>query len=340
MDQDLSPETVLKSLQQGSLAPVYLFYGPDEFYRELVISRIREKLLPETVREFNSHLFYCDDNPDKEVGGIIDAARSVPFMAERRLVLVRRLEKLSADKLEVLASYARAPVKSTCLICLNAKPDFRMGFYKSIRAMGGSVHFRELKEREVVPWIRNRAKELGIIIGEDACEYLYQYVGNRLIDLYSELEKISLRHGSSAVGIEDIRNLALNSRIYNVFELMDAFSARDRGTALPILERYIEEEGGNRSWDLRLLGMLNRQVKLIFRVNELMRNGMSDQEIARLTGLRPFQIQKLSRQASKWTTGDLKRALVQLYAADGLLKSGSPSNLVMDYLLVTLCGRS
>ncbi len=336
MEQDLSPDALLRSLKGGSVSPVYLFYGPDEFYLEFVITKIKEKLIPETLRELNSRSFYCDDDPGRVVYDAIDNARSVPFLADRRLVLLRRLEKVSSENLELLASYAKAPVESSCLICISARSDFRIGFYKTMRSLGGAVYFRELRERELIPWIRDRADELGIKMGDEVCEYLYQLVGGRLIDLNSELEKLSLRYGSSIVGVKEIKEIALHSRIFSVFELMDAFSMRDHKKAIPVLERYIEEEGGNRAWDLKLLGMFNRQVNLLLRTGELMRRGLAGQELAARIGLRPFQAQKLVQQAAKWQLSDLKRALEVLYDVDGLLKKGGDPPLVMKYILAAL----
>jgi DNA polymerase-3 subunit delta len=205
-----------------------------------------------------------------------------------------------------------------------------------MRSLGAAVFFRELRERELIPWIRDRAGELGIRMGEEACEYLYQLVGVRLIDLHSELEKLSLRYGSSSVGVEEIKELALHSRTFSVFELMDAFSVRDRKKAIPVLERYIEEEGGNRAWDLKLLGMFNRQVNLLLRSKEFMRKGLSGQVLASSLGLRPFQAQKLLQQSAKWQVSDLTRALEVLYDADGLLKTGGDPPLVMKYILAAL----
>ncbi|NCO60534.1 MAG: DNA polymerase III subunit delta [Deltaproteobacteria bacterium CG_4_8_14_3_um_filter_51_11] len=336
MEQDLSPDVLMRRLKTGSVSPIYLFYGPDEFQLEFAIARIKEMLIPETMRELNSRSFYCDDDPGKVVFDALDSARSFPFLADRRLILLRRLEKLSAENLELLASYAKNPAESTCLICISARADFRIGFYKTMRSLGAVVSFRELRERELIPWIKERAGELGLRMGEEACEYLCQLVGVRLIDLHSELEKLSLRYGSSAIGVEEIKELALNSRIFSVFELMDAFSMRDRKKAIPVLERYIEEESGSRAWDLKLLGMFNRQVNLLLKSRALMRKGMTAQELASRMGLRPFQAQKLLQQSAKWQIPELIRALKLLYDADGLLKTGGDPPLVMKYILAAL----
>lgn len=340
MERDLSPEALLALLEKGSMGPIYVFHGPDEFTMETVLARVKDRLVPDSARDFNCRTFYCDDEPDKVAFQIVENALCVPFLSDRRLLIVRRLERLSSGQLEILASYAKAPNAASCLICISAKPDFRIGFYKKVRSMDGCVLFPELKERQLLPWIRKRAGEMGIIIEEEACRFIIQYVGTRLSDIYSELEKLFLRHGPSRVGEDEIRELALQSRIFTVFELMDAFSERDCTKALSILERYVQEEGGTKGWDLRLMGMFTRQVTLLLRIKELLHSGLNASQAAGRLKLLPFQAQKLEAQAVRWSFQDLRNAVGLLYKADGMLKQSMPSPLVMDYVVVSLCRRN
>ncbi|MCD4761037.1 DNA polymerase III subunit delta, partial [bacterium] len=142
MPGDLSPEHVLNQLKKGELSPVYLFYGPGEFRLEQVLNRIRESFIPEGARDFNLKLFYGD----RKTGtvDIIDEARSLPFMSQNRLIIVRRTEEFQAGALEGFIPYLDDPLETTCLIFVSSKPDFRKKFYKKIKAMGCSVNFKQL----------------------------------------------------------------------------------------------------------------------------------------------------------------------------------------------------
>jgi DNA polymerase-3 subunit delta len=340
MERDLSPEALLALVEKGSMGPVYIFHGPDEFTMELVLAKVKEGLVPEAARDFNCRTFYCDDEPDRVVCHVMESARSVPFLSERRLLILRRLERLSSEQLDVLASYAKAPSDTSCLICISGRPDFRVGFYRTVRSMEGCVHFPELREKQLLSWIRKRAAEMGLTIEEEACRFFLQYVGNRLSDIYSELEKLFLRHGPSKVGEDEIRELALQNRIFTVFELMDAFSERDCAKALSILERYVEEEGGTKGWDLRLMGMFIRQITLLIRIKELLRSGLNVSQAAGRLKILPFLAPKLADQSERWSFEDLRCAVEQLYEADGMLKQSTPSPLVMDYVVLSLCRRN
>jgi DNA polymerase-3 subunit delta len=333
MPRDLAPEDVLGQLEKERLFPFYLFYGEGEFRLEKVLSNIREAIVPEESRAFNFQVFYGDQaNP----ADILDSARSFPFISHYRLIFVRRTEDLKTSAMESFLPYLESPVQTTCLIFVASRADFRKRFFKRMREMGRSVNFRKLYDNEVVPWIKRMAKDLGLDMEGKACAYLQQMVGNRLRDLYTELEKLYLRHGAEKIGVEEVKALAIHSRIYTVFELMDAISWKKKEAALSTLRRFLQEEG--REAPRRLVGMLNRQVRLLWQTRERVQGGGKGADVARKLGLQAFQVRSLVPQSKKWSEEELERAVYLLYEADGLLKSGSDGSLVLENLILSVCG--
>jgi len=332
MPGDLTPEYVLNQLEKGKLSPFYLFYGSNEFLLERVLSRIRETFVPETSRDFNLRIFYGDKT---EPADIIDTARSLPFMSDSRLIIVRRTESLSPAALESYIPYLDRPVESTCLIFISSKTDFKRKFYRKIRELGKAVNFKKLNDRQVIPWIKKTAKELDLNIEDQACAYLQQLVGNRLMDLHAELEKLSLSYGKKIVGMEEVRAVAIFSRIYTVFELMDEVSFKRCGESISVLNRFLEEEGNDGF--LKVLGMLNRQIRLLWQAKTVSDKGGRTADVSRKIKLPPFLVSRIVQQSTHWKTEDFERAFHLLYKADGLLKSGANGRMVLENLVVSLC---
>ncbi len=332
MPADLSPEHVLDLLKRGQLGKVYLFYGPGDFRIERTLGLIRETFIPEAARDFNLQIFYGDKNT--KPADITDAARSIPFMASNRLIIVRRTENISASALEGFIPYIDKPAESTCLIFVSSKTDFKKKFYKRIRSTGGAVSFKQLYDRQVLPWIKRMAKDLGLTITEEACVYLQGIVGNRLRDLSSELEKLYLRHGKNTVGVEEIKGLAIYSRIYTIFELMDQISLRRRAESMSILSRYIEEEGRDAAFSI--IGMLNRQIRLIIQAKSITEQGGRAPDVTKRLRVPPFLANKILQQSKHWSIKNLENALYLLYQADGHLKSGSQAQLILENLVLSL----
>lgn len=335
MAGDLAPETVLQHLREGRMRPYYLFYGPGEFLLERVLADVREDLIAEDARELNRQIFYADEEK-VDPGAVIEAAQSLPFLSVKRLIIVRRTEAFSAEALKLFIPYLENPAESTCLIFVSAKTNFSWKFYAVIRKLGGAVNFPRFNQQQVIPWIKRMAKEIGLRIDTQACAYLPQIAGNRLRDIYSELEKLLLRYGDGPVGVEQVKETAVFSRSYTVFELMDAVSFRRRPEAVSVLRRYLQEEG--RDSALGVLGMLNRQIRLLWQTKTVAAAGGNAAEVARKVKLPVGICRKMIKQSGAWTVPQLEKAVQLLYEADGLIKSSSPGPLVLENLILRLCG--
>lgn len=335
MARDLQPEEILSNLKQGCLEPFYLFYGPDEFRMERLLDRVRADFIPEGARDFNLEVLYADKkiNPEE----IIGRAQSFPFMTSHRLIIVRRTEAMTAGQLTKLIPYLEAPTETTCLIFTAAKTNFTVKFYKFFRQYGRAVIFDELKGRQLDAWIRLTAKELGLEIDKGGSDLLQEIVGTRLRDLYGELEKLHIRHGKAMVGAGEVKELAVQSRSYTIFEIINNVSDRKTSEALVVLHRYLEEEG-ERNASLGIVGMLNREMRLLWESKRLAKNGVRPGDAARELSVPPFAAKRLFERARKWDEEDLEKAFFLLYETDGRLKSGMRPNTLLEALVVELCG--
>jgi DNA polymerase-3 subunit delta len=258
-------------------------------------------------------------------------------MSSHRLVIVRKTENFTKEQLESFLPYLENPSEMTCLIFISGKTDFKKKFYKTIRDSGCAVNFLPLKEREVVPWIRRAARDMGLRLNGQACDYLQHLVGNRARDLYTELEKLLLLCGDKEVGPEQVKDLAIHSRIYTVFQLMDEISCRRCSGSLNILNRFLEEED-QRGGPLRVMGMLNRQMRLLWQTKTIQAKGGKNQDICKKLGVNPYSAGTLAKQSKNWSEEELEEALNHLHEADGLIKSGSPPALILESIILAVCG--
>jgi DNA polymerase III subunit delta len=331
MPDDRPPEEVLKALEKRRLAPVYLFCGPGEFRMEKVLDQIKASLIPEGVKDFNLEIVYGGEaKPDE----ILQHARSFPLMADHRLIIVRRTEAFSPEDLGKFLSYFEKPAASACLIFVSSKTDFNKPFYKSLRSRGWSVRFEELKTQQVVPWITKTASAMGFTIEPRAAAHLSDIIGNRAGELYSELEKLSLRFGKE-VSLEQVQESVKHSRVYTVFELMERISSRNKRASLVVLNRFLEEED-KRDAPLRVIGMLNRQMRLLWQTKLLAEKGAEAADVMKMLGTPRFSAMELLKNAKRWKADELERGFELLYEADGRIKSGLRPKPVLENLILSL----
>jgi DNA polymerase-3 subunit delta len=122
--------------------------------------------------------------------------------------------------------------------------------------------------------------------------------------------------------------------MYTIFELMDEISQRRKARSLSILNRYLEEEGKDAAFGI--IGMLTRQIRIIFQAKELISEHVSRKDMAKKLGVPGFVVGKILDQARRWQEKDLEKALMLLYQADGRLKSGSQAPLVLENFLLSI----
>jgi DNA polymerase III subunit delta len=334
MPDDRLPEEVLKALEKKRPGAVYLFHGPGEFQMEKVLDQIKTSLIPEGVKDFNLEILYGGEaKPDE----ILECARSFPFMADHRLIIVRRTEAFTSEDLGRFLPYFENPATSTCLIFVSSRTDFNKPFYKSLRSRGWSVKFEELKTQQVVPWITRTASGMGVAIDPRAAAYLRDIIGNRAGELWGELEKISLRFGKE-VSLQQVQESVKHSRVYTVFELMERISTRNQRASLIVLNRFLEEED-KRDAPLKVIGMLNRQMRLLWQTKSLVEKGGETTDVMKKLGLPSFSAREMVKHAKGWETDELERAFELLYEADGRIKSGLRPKPILENLILSLCGR-
>ena len=129
--------TVRKQLAQRKPDPVYLIVGDDEAEMSRLSAEI-SALVEDELRAFNSERFYAGER-GVTPAAIVEAARTLPMMSDRRVVTVLRGEKMLKPKrrgkavgeeasdapdaeapteLDVLEAYVRDPSPQTTLVLL------------------------------------------------------------------------------------------------------------------------------------------------------------------------------------------------------------------------------
>jgi len=159
-------------------------------------------------------------------------------------------------------------------------------------------------------------------------------VGNKTRELYGELEKLSLRFGKE-VDIDQVKESVKHSRVYTIFELMHQISSKNLGASLVVLNRFLEEED-KKDAPLRVIGMLNRQMRLLWQTRSVVDKGGEQKEVMKKLGTTPYGASECMKQAKGWSAEEIEGALNRLYEADGRIKSGCRPKPVLENLILSL----
>jgi len=220
--------TLIHDLQKKVFQPVYLLYGEEPYYIDMISDYMIENVLDETEKAFNQVVLY---GRDTSAAVLADQCKRFPMMGNFQLVALREAQDMDLKKDESqqqIISYLKNPAPSTILI---------LGFkYKSppIKVMNAAkkeekrvIIFESKKknEGELPVWISEQVKENGYAINNKACIMLIEYLGNNLEKIANELGKLYINHPKDQQITEEVIERYIGiSKDYNVFELQKAIA--------------------------------------------------------------------------------------------------------------------
>ncbi|MDB4964680.1 MAG: polymerase subunit delta [Myxococcales bacterium] len=305
----------LAPLREGEPGPLYFLHGKERYLLDRAVDLLRTRVLDPRTRDFNYELFY-----GKEAGAsrIVQAARTLPMMAKRRLILVRDADEMKADELSGMVSYVSDPAPESCVVFVGEKADMRMKFFTAFKKHGVFVKLEPLYERQLPDFVRGEAKARGVTFSPDALRMVVDEIGAELGQLADAVERLALHAGErKQIGAEDVDKVIATTRQRSVFELANAVGERDRGRALAILSSMM----GARESGVRIVAMLARHVRQLWTVSELLQKTRDKFEIAQALGIPPFFVDDMMRQARTLDRERAARMHDALYRADKNLKS-------------------
>lgn len=306
-----------RALSQRSLPSVLLFEGEEEQLKQEALSLLRAAFLPAGMEALNETVL-----EDPEADRLIADAETQPFMADRRLVIVRDYPALTgrAEADEKLLSWLPSVPETTILLFYcTGKPDGRKKLYASVKKLGGIVTFAPLRGAELVRFVTDAFKEASKECDARTAEYLIFTVGDDAGLLKTEIRKLASYAGERPVIVaSDVSALATPSTECTVFQMVDAVVTGQKSRALTLLRNQLLS-GTDR---MAILAMLLRQYRLLQHIKIMQYEKCSGDFIRSALGVPPFAVEQYMRQASGYTGGQVKSAVRICFDTEYAVKSG------------------
>lgn len=336
----------------------YIFHGEDDFSLGEQLAGLRGRLAAGDPAMADLNTIYLDGNR-LTLGELRHACDAIPFMADRRLVIVHGLlgrlapgrrargRKPSEDEeptwkralTDDLAAYLPLLPPTTRLIfvekqaLLDTHPILKVASTEGQEQRAFVKLFQPPKDRDLPSWIQRRAKDKGGSLSREATQMLAALVGNDLRLLDQEIEKLLVYAKDRQVTTEDVQTLVSRAREVSIFDLVDCVGRREADRALRLLHRLLDAG----ETPLYLLAMLARQFRILIQVSELRSQGLAPDEITNRLKLHPFVVEKGLAQAYNFDMGQLEAAHQRLVETDWSIKTGRVGDvLALDMLVVEL----
>jgi len=281
--------TVRKQVAQRKPDPVYLFVGDDEAEMSRLSAEI-SALVEDELRAFNSERFYAGER-GVTPAAIVEAARTLPMMSDRRVVTVLRGEKMLKPKrrgkaavedasddpeaeppteLDVLEAYVRDPSPQTTLVLLASDVDRTRKVYKTLQkqstivecwglrvARDGRIDLREVA-RTAEQMVKQAVGDGGQQIEPAAARLVAERAGTDIARLRGDVERLLLyTAGSPKITLDDARQVVRAETAQDDWAVTNAIQRRDAREALRQLALALDAGGvsyqilGQLAWFVR-----------------------------------------------------------------------------------------
>ena len=247
---------------------------------------------------------------------LLDEVGVMPFLAEKRLVIVDGVPKSTKEEIQALETSIHP---STVLLFSDPAPDKRLGGVKQLMAIAAAKSFPAVKGPKLLQWIGAEAQRLGLALDRGAAELLVERLGDDQGLIATELEKLSFAVAGRALTPEDVDLHTIPTDEGVVWTMTDLVSAGKRKEALAYARRLLER--GSDAYGL--WSILLSMLKNVVLVRAAIDDGMtSPKDIAERTGIHPFALRSVQSYAASCSRQELETMVSWAVESDVQLKTG------------------
>lgn len=303
-----------QDLKNGIFKNIYLLYGSQAYLRNQYRDKIVNALIPsgDTV---NLSQFQGEG---VELNEIIDLAETMPFFADRRVIVVEN-SGLFASSNDKLAEYIPLIPESTTLVFSEEKVDGKLKAVKAVKSNGTAVDFKEINEQDLRKWVSSRFLKEHRPINERAFEMFINNCGTDMMFINTEMEKlISYTLGKDGIYPQDVEAICTVQIEDKIFLMLDEMFSHNMSGAL----HYYSDLMALQQPPIRIMALIENQLRLLLHVKQLSAEGLGASSIAKTLGMNEFRVKKALSQAGKSSKIWIMKGLELCADIDEASKSG------------------
>ena len=322
--------SVMKSLNEdlktGQLNRIYLLYGEEAYLKK----QYRDKLRAAIISPDDTMNYAYYEGKGVNVKEIIDLAETMPFFAERRLIVLENTGFFKNATPE-LADYVKEMPESTAMIFVEEEVDKRGKLFKAVQSKGRAVELGRQDEASLIRWIAASVKREDKKVTEQTVRHFLTKVGTDMENIQKELEKLfCYTMDQKIITMQDVEDICTTQISNQIFDMVNAVAEKQQRKALD----YYYDLIALKEPPMRILFLLVRQFKMLLEVKELDKQGYARKEIAAKTGLHPFVVGKYQEQAKAFRRSGLREIIEYGIDLEECVKTGRLSDSLAAELFI------
>ena len=304
----------------------YLLCGEEAYLRNQYKNRMKDAL----VEPGDTMNFSRFEGKGVDSAEIISLAETLPFFAERRLILIED-SGFFKNKCDELADYIPKIPDTACILFAETEVDKRNRLYKAVQKYGRVTEFQLQDERTLMKWILGTLKKEKKNVTEATLRLFLEYTGSDMENIHMELEKLlSYTAGRDVITSEDVREICTMQTTGQIFEMIRAIAEKKQRLALDLYYDLL----ALKEPPMRILFLIARQFNQLLLVKSLAAKGMDRSAIASRAQVAPFVAGRLMTQARSFTLPQLEEAVRDCVKAEEAVKTGRMTDVLSVELLI------
>jgi len=320
-------------IQSGDIPSVILLYGSERFMIEWAWKKLKAAVVNPATEAMDLTVL---SEPDTTQSDVIALCETVPFMSERKVVVVKDVDFGAAEE---LADYIKSIPDTTLLILVMDKADKRRLLYKEIEKKGLAYDFTALDEGTLAAWARKRCPKIAkndLLSFATGAGYFDKEREYNLYNLENDILKAAaLYSDKEVISYEDLLEVSSAREEDNAFKLLDAAFSGNKGEALRLLHNSIAIEQPSKQIGviLRFHGLLCSQLEIMLEARQRKEAGKSLSEMK----INPYRLNKAIDASARLSTARLKAALSGCYRIESDIKGGKmDARLAMELFIAKI----
>ena len=315
-----------EDIKQQNFKNAYLLYGEERYLLRQYRDRLKTALCGDGDT-MNTHIY---EGKDLNVGEIIDLAETLPFLAERRVIIITGsgLFKSGGEK---MAEYLQSPNETTYFVFTESEVDKRSKLYKTVQSKGYAAEFTTQDESTLKRWIAGTLAKDNKKITENTVQLLLTKTGTDMDNIQMELEKlICYCMDRDVITDADVEAVCTNRITNHIFDMINAIADKRKKQALELYYDLL----ALKEPPMRILFLIARQCNMLLQAKELKSRGYDNRTVGSKLGVAPFIAGKYLTQASRFSSAVLQKAVQQCVEAEEAVKTGRLNDMMSVEILI------
>lgn len=318
---------IAQDIRNGQLGNLYLLYGEEAYLRRQYRDKLKAALVPQ------EDAMNCSVYSGKDINAneVVDLAGTMPFFAERRVVIVENSGWFKSGNDQIAALVKSLP-DTTCMIFVEAEVDKRGKLFKAVTANGCAALCEMQDEATLRKWVMGLLKKENKTITPDALNLLLDKTGTNMENIRREVEKlVCYRYYEDGITAADVEELCIVQIQNQIFDMVEAVAQKKQKQALGLYYNLLALKEA----PMKILALTARQFHMLLQVKEMKSRGYQESDIARQTGLNPYFLKKkYIPQAAQFKLPQLEAALRTCVEAEENIKTGRMSDMLSVELII------